>query len=82
MKTTIEIQSELLRKAKEAARKEGTTLRSLVEEGLRTVLQARSKPRRRRKFRMRTFKGDGLQPGIDLSNWEQIRAIIYEGHGG
>jgi hypothetical protein len=82
MKTTIEIQSELLRKAKDAARKEGTTLRALVEEGLRTVLQARSKPRRRRKFRMATFKGDGLQPGIDLSDWKKILEICYEGRGG
>jgi hypothetical protein len=82
MKTTIEIQSELLRKAKETARKEGTTLRALVEEGLRSVLGSRGKPRRKRKFRMRTFRGNGLQPGIDFSNWEQMRSIIYEGHGG
>jgi len=82
MKTTIEIQSELLRKAKEAARKEGTTLRSLVEEGLRRVLAERTAPKRKRRFRMVTFRGDGLQPGIDFSNWEQIRSIIYEGHGG
>jgi len=81
MKTTIEIQSELLRKAKETARREGTTLRALVEEGLRTVVQARAKPRRKWKFRMRTWKGK-VQPGIDLTNWEQMRAIIYEGHGG
>ena len=82
MKTTIEIQSELLRKAKETARREGTTLRALVEEGLRSAMASRAKPRRRKKFRMVTFKGDGLQPGIDFSNWEQIRSIIYEGHGG
>jgi hypothetical protein len=82
MKTTIEIQSELLRKAKETARKEGKTLRALVEEGLRRVVAERAAPKRKRRFRFRTFKGNGLQPGIDITNWEQIRAIIYEGHGG
>ncbi len=81
MKTTIEIQSELLRRAKEAARREGTTLRALVEEGLRSALKSRSRPRRKWKFRMRTSKGK-LQSGIDFSNWDQIRGIIYEGHGG
>jgi hypothetical protein len=30
---------------------------------------------------MLAWKGE-LQPGIDFRNWEQIRAIIYEGHGG
>ncbi len=77
MKTTIEIQSELLRKAKETARKERTTLRALVEEGLRSVMASRAKPRRRRKFRMVTFKGDGLQPGVDLSDWKKVLEICY-----
>jgi len=81
MKTTIEIQSELLRRAKATARKEGTTLRALVEEGLRAAMASRARPRRRRRLRLRAWKGE-LQPGIDFSNWEQIRAIIYEGHGG
>lgn len=81
MRVTIKIQSELHRRAKEIARKEGTTLRALVEEGLRSSLASRAKPHRQGKFRMRTCKGK-VQPGIDFSNWEQIRAIIYEGHGG
>ncbi len=40
--------------------------------------------RRKGRFRLRdgSFKGKGLQPGVDLSNWEQIRSLIYEGRGG
>jgi len=82
MKTTIEIQSELLRKAKATARKEGKTLRALVEEGLRRVVADRAAPRRKGKFHMVTFKGTGLQPGIDPYDWKKILEICYGGRVG
>lgn len=81
MKTTVEISDPLAREAREAAAREGRTLRSLLEEGLREVL-ARRKKRGRFRLRDGSFKGKGLQPGVDLSNWEQIRSLIYEGRGG
>jgi hypothetical protein len=82
MKTTIEIQSELLRRAKAIARREGKSLRALVEEGLRHVVAERSRPRRKRRFRMVTVKGGGLQPGIDPSDWRKILEISYRGRVG
>ena len=82
MKTTIEIRDDLLREAKEAARAGKTSLRALVEEGLRETLKRRARGRKPFRFKVVSFKGDGVQPGIDLSNWEQIRSIMYEGHGG
>jgi hypothetical protein len=36
MKTTVEISDSLLREARKLARREGTTLRALVEQGLPT----------------------------------------------
>ena len=40
--------------------------------------------RGKKKFRYRpvTFGGHGLQPGIRMGDWEQLRALMYEGHGG
>ncbi len=81
MKTTVEISDPLMREARKAAEREGRTLRSLLEEGLREVLAGRE---RKRKFRLRdgSFKGKGLQTGVDLSDWETIRSLIYEERGG
>jgi hypothetical protein len=81
MKTTVEISDPLMREARKAAERGGRTLRSLLEEGLRGVLSSRE---RKRKFRLRdgSFKGRGVQPGVDLSDWETIRSLIYEERGG
>jgi hypothetical protein len=81
MKTTVEIAEELLRQAKEVAHRESTTLRSLLEEGLRWVLGQRRQ--RRKPYRMpdASVSGKGLQPGIDEGNWSSIRDRIYEGRG-
>ena len=81
MKTTVEIEDRLFERAKREALRRKTTLRKLIERGLRHEL---GQPARKTEFRLRdaSFKGGGgLQPGIDLSNWEQIRDIIYEGRG-
>lgn len=81
MKTTIDIANPLLSEAKRVAQREGTTLRALVEEGLRRVLDERQ---RRPPFRLRqvSFGGQGLVPGLSEGNWDEIRRRAYEGHGG
>ena len=81
MKTTIEISNSLLEEARKLAAKEGTTVRALVEQGLRRVVAER-KTRSAFKLRKATFRGEGLQPGAAGTPWEQIRDAIYEGRGG
>ncbi len=80
MKTTVEIPDALLEEAKQVASNEETTLRKLMEEGLRRALADR---KRHRKFHLRraSFKGKGLQPGIAAGSWERIRDLLYEGRG-
>jgi hypothetical protein len=80
MKTTVEIPDRLLAEARRVAAREGTTVRSLIEEGLRRVVAERKQPST---FRLRraTFKGDGLRPEATGASWERIRDAAYEGRG-
>jgi Arc/MetJ family transcription regulator len=81
MKTTIEISDSLLDEAKRLAAKEGTTIRAYVEQGLRRIVAER-KSRGQFRLRKATFKGKGLQPGVQDATWERIREAIYQGRGG
>lgn len=80
MKTTIEISDDLARKAKAHAAKEETTLRALVDRGLREVLRAERKPHR---FELRDARvgGHGLQTEFQDADWQRIREAAYEGRG-
>jgi hypothetical protein len=81
MKTTVEIHEPLSSEARRLAAREGTTLRALIEEGLRRIVAER---KRTAAFRLRkaTFKGNGLQPAAAGSSWDRIREMAYEGRGG
>lgn len=80
MKTTVEIPNALLEEARKLAAREGTTVRALVEEGLRRIIAER---RQASAFRLRktTFKGAGLQPHVAGAPWERVRDMAYEGRG-
>lgn len=80
MKTTVEIPDPLLAQARRAADAGGTTLRALVEEGLRRVLKDR---RSSGPFELRRvpFGGSGLQPDVQEGSWERVRDLIYTGRG-
>ena len=80
MKTTIDISDPLMTEAKAVAARDRTTLRALIEEGLRRVLGDRRKSGR---FRVRkaSFRGKGLQPQVGEGRWDRIRDIAYEGRG-
>lgn len=81
MKTTVEISDVLLEEAKKVASSEKTTLRALIESGLREVLGRR---KRSAKFRLRdaSVKGKGLRPEFRGAEWERIRDESYKGRGG
>ena len=81
MKTTIDIADPLFEQAKREAARRGTTLRALVELGLRQVLH---KPESRKPFRFKpvVFEGGGgMHPEVAAGGWPAIRDIAYEGHG-
>ncbi len=76
MKTTVEISDDLLVKAKAVARREGATLKLLIEEGLRHAIQVRKQPSKKA-FRVVAFKGDGLTPEFASAGWDRLRDEIY-----
>jgi len=81
MKTTVQIPDSLFEEARKVANRERTTLKALIEEGLRRIV---SQHKRHNGFRLRkaTFKGKGLQPPLAGASWDQIREMSYEGRGG
>ena len=76
MKTTIEIADDLLNRAKRDARREGKTLREIVEDALRQRLSART-PQVAFRLKRHTFNGDGRRPGVLEGDWGAVRDLIY-----
>jgi Arc/MetJ family transcription regulator len=76
MKTTVHISDAVFAEAQELAAQEGTTLKALVDEGLRKVITER---RARRPFTLRrmSVSGQGLHPDLEHASWETIRALAY-----
>jgi hypothetical protein len=68
MKTTVNLPDELMIEVKKAAAERRTTIRDLVERGLRHELAAPVDERRARpRIRWVTVDG-GLPPGLDLTD--------------
>ena len=80
MKTTIELPDDLLERSKAVARRENSTLKALIEEGLRLALRARAQ-KRPVPFEVQPFKGDGLSREFSALGWEKIRDEIYRDRG-
>ena len=76
MKTTVELPDDLLARGKAVARRENSTLKALIEEGLRMVLRERER-KRSAPFAVQPFQGDGLSAEFAGAGWERIRDEIY-----
>jgi predicted transcriptional regulator len=76
MKTTVELPDELLLEAQQIARAEGTTLKSVLEEGLRATI---ARYHRAQHFALRdaSVGGQGLRPEVAQAGWASIRELSY-----
>lgn len=81
MKTTVELSDALLVEARKIAAREGITVRTLIEQGLRHALTQR-KQQGRFRLRKATFKGRGLSAAARGASWENLRELAYGGRGG
>ena len=78
MRTTIDIDDELLLAVKAHAAEERKTLKATVEEALRDLL---ARPRRGVADAppIPVFRGRGVQPGVDLTDGAALGAIMLDG---
>jgi hypothetical protein len=80
-KTTLEISDRLLRDAKKLAAREGTTLRALIEQGLRKVMADRKRHHPPFRLRKASFRGRGLNPELLEAGWDRIRDLSRRDRG-
>jgi hypothetical protein len=73
VKITVQMSEDLLQQARGVAHQQQTTLRALLEEGLRQVLRGR---RRQAGFRLAdgSVSGKGVLPGVTEGDWGTVAA--------
>jgi Bacterial antitoxin of type II TA system, VapB len=76
MKTTVEITDSLLAEARRLAAARSTTLRQIIEEGLRKVIE--TKPKQPFRLRDGSFGSGGMRRKM---TWDEIRGEAYQGRG-
>ena len=75
MRTTIDINDHLLVEAKRLAASRGLSLKALIEEALRERLHGRA-VHSPAPVRLATFSGNGLQPGVDLTDGGALLEVM------
>jgi len=76
MRTTVQLDNHLLLDAKQYAARTGKTLTSLIADGLRLILARRVGAKQRATFVLPTFRGEGLQPGVDLDHTASLLDLM------
>ncbi|MEY3760839.1 MAG: hypothetical protein RIR39_2330 [Pseudomonadota bacterium] len=72
MRTTVDIDDQLLLYAKHQAVQQGCTFKQILEDALRDFFLHQS--RQHEVVRLETFSGAGLKPGVNLDN---NRSLIH-----
>ena len=72
---TLDIDGELLEQAEQVAALKGQTVPQLFEQALRDLLIREQPTQHPSRVKLPTFKGQGLQPGVDLDNSAALRDL-------
>ncbi|HVL59127.1 MAG TPA: type II toxin-antitoxin system VapB family antitoxin [Burkholderiaceae bacterium] len=76
MRTTIRLDERLLAEAKRHAAEAGRTLTAVIEDALRASLSRRTEQPRRGRVRLKTVRGEGLRPGVDLDDSASLLELM------
>lgn len=79
MRTTLNLDDALIAAAKRLALETGRTLTAVIEDALRAALGRRSPESGGRVTRLCTFRGGGLQPGVDLDDSAALLDVMERG---
>ena len=71
MKTTIQLDDQLLLEAKKHAAQTSRTLQAVIEDALREA-SAHMEATRSQRVPLKTFKGRGVQSGVDLDDTSSL----------
>lgn len=77
MRTTLNLDDQLIRRAKEEAARSGRTLTSVIEDALREALSRSSGPPAE-PYHVRPFAGEGLCPGVHLDDSAALLDLMQE----
>ena len=75
MRTTLDLDDEIMRSLKRRSADTGRTLTSLVEEALRSLLQRGARPAPGYRLEWTVVPG-GPRPGIDLSDRDALMDVM------
>jgi Arc/MetJ family transcription regulator len=80
MRTTIRIDDQLLKEAKQLAARTGKSLTAVIEDALRESLSRQQRSKERKTVNLVTFKGNGPLPGVDLDDSAALLDLIESGN--
>lgn len=80
MRTTVNVDDQLLAKAKEMAAGNRRSLGSVIDDALRILLAERA-PENRPEVDLPTYGGSGLQPGVDLDDKDALATLLGDEEG-
>lgn len=79
MRTTVNIDPDLLSEAKQIAARSHRSLGSVLEDALRRMIAGTTRaPAETSTVSLPVHGSDGLRPGVDLANKEQIADLLGE----
>jgi hypothetical protein len=76
MRTTVRLDERLLAEVKKYAAESGCTLTSIVEDALRETLARRRSGAKRKPVRLKTARGNGVRPGVDLDDTASLLDVM------
>jgi Arc/MetJ family transcription regulator len=78
MRTTVRLDEHLLQQAKQHAVASGKSLTAVLEQALRESLARRTAQGRLAPVRLKTFRGNGVRPGVDLDDSASLLDLMAD----